>query len=156
MTDTDRMPSDVVEARLNHLIDRARRGALLPEEADRFTTELRNLVRRLEDEEDERAHDNVALHAIARQRDEADARITELDKQREQAEDLLRVAHETSNRSEAERARAAAERDQHAATIARVRAWADTDLSYPDRPVLLWVIDHPAQPAEDQQSEGAA
>ncbi|MFG2677004.1 hypothetical protein [Streptomyces sp. NPDC048445] len=49
---TECLPSDVVEARLNHLIDRARRGALLPEEADRFTTELRDLVRRLEDTED--------------------------------------------------------------------------------------------------------
>lgn len=52
MTGQPRLPSDVVEARLNHLIDRARRGALLPEEADQFTTELRDLVRRLEDEED--------------------------------------------------------------------------------------------------------
>lgn len=51
-TMSERLPTDVVEARLNHLIDRARRGALLPEEADRFTTELRDLVRRLEDEED--------------------------------------------------------------------------------------------------------
>ena len=52
MTEQPRLPSDVVEARLNHLIDRARRGALLPEEADQFTTELRDLVRRLENEED--------------------------------------------------------------------------------------------------------
>ncbi|NUS76685.1 MAG: hypothetical protein HOV70_10860 [Streptomyces sp.] len=48
------LPTDVVEARLNHLIDRARRGRLLHEEADRFTTELRDLVRRMEDTEDER------------------------------------------------------------------------------------------------------
>ncbi|MEV0917874.1 hypothetical protein AB0I93_26900 [Streptomyces sp. NPDC049967] len=58
---TERLPSDVVEARLNHLIDRARRGALLPEEADRFTTELRDLVRRLEDTKDER---DAALKAV--------------------------------------------------------------------------------------------
>lgn len=50
---TDRIPSDVAEARLNHLIDRARRGALLPAEADQFTTGLRDLVRRLEDTEDD-------------------------------------------------------------------------------------------------------
>jgi hypothetical protein len=48
---TDRIASDVAEARLNHLIDRARRGALLPAEADQFTTGLRDLVRRLEDTE---------------------------------------------------------------------------------------------------------
>ncbi|MFD8407199.1 hypothetical protein ACFV1G_21240 [Streptomyces anulatus] len=53
-TQPERLPTDVVEARLNHLIDRARRGRLLHEEADRFTTELRNLVRRMEDTEDER------------------------------------------------------------------------------------------------------
>ncbi|MFD5875671.1 hypothetical protein [Streptomyces sp. NPDC060322] len=58
---TERLPTDVVEARLNHLIDRARRGALLPDEADRFTTELRDLVRRLEDTEDER---DAALKAV--------------------------------------------------------------------------------------------
>lgn len=50
----ERLPTDVVEARLNHLIDRARRNRLLHEEADRFTTELRDLVRRMEDTEDER------------------------------------------------------------------------------------------------------
>lgn len=50
---SERLPTDVVEARLNHLIDRARRGALLPDEADRFMTELRDLVRRLEDAEDD-------------------------------------------------------------------------------------------------------
>ena len=38
MTEQPRLPSDVVEARLNHLIDRARRGALLPEEADQLAT----------------------------------------------------------------------------------------------------------------------
>ncbi|MEV5261769.1 hypothetical protein AB0L02_27480 [Streptomyces anulatus] len=53
-TQPERLPTDVVEARLNHLIDRARRGRLLHEEADRFTTELRDLVRRMEDTEDER------------------------------------------------------------------------------------------------------
>ncbi|MFJ4916085.1 hypothetical protein [Streptomyces sp. NPDC088726] len=111
---TERLPSDVVEARLNHLIDRARRGNLLPAEADRFTTELRDLVRRLEDTEDERAHDNVALRAIARQRDEAGT-------QRDQAEDLLRVAHETSNRSEAERARAVTRAERAEAAIEGVR-----------------------------------
>lgn len=55
-TQPERLPTDVVEARLNHLIDRARRGRLLHEEADRFTTELRDLVRRLEDEEDATRH----------------------------------------------------------------------------------------------------
>jgi hypothetical protein len=50
---TTRIASDVAEARLNHLIDRARRGALLPAEADQFTTGLRDLVRRLEDTEDD-------------------------------------------------------------------------------------------------------
>lgn len=53
-TQPERLPTDVVEARLNHLIDRARRNRLLHEEADRFTTELRDLVRRMEDTEDER------------------------------------------------------------------------------------------------------
>jgi hypothetical protein len=50
---TDRIASDIAEVRLNHLIDRARRGALLPAEADQFTTGLRDLVRRLEDTEDD-------------------------------------------------------------------------------------------------------
>ncbi|WP_097964999.1 hypothetical protein [Streptomyces sp. or20] len=54
MTTQPELPTDIVEARLNHLIDRARRGRLLHEEADRFTTELRDLVRRMEDTEDER------------------------------------------------------------------------------------------------------
>ncbi|MFI1524959.1 hypothetical protein [Streptomyces griseus] len=65
-TQPERLPTDVVEARLNHLIDRARRGRLLHEEADRFTTELRDLVRRMEDTEDERdrlAADNARLTA---------------------------------------------------------------------------------------------
>lgn len=39
-----------------------------------------------------------------------------------QAEDLLRIAHETSNRSEAERARAEAERDALKAAIERAKA----------------------------------
>lgn len=51
---SDRLPTDVAEARLQHLIDRARRGALLPAEADQLMTGLRDLVRRLEDTEDER------------------------------------------------------------------------------------------------------
>lgn len=59
------LPTDVVEARLNHLIDRARRNRLLPDEADRFTTELRDLVRRMEDTEDDR--------------DRAEARVRELE-----------------------------------------------------------------------------
>jgi len=63
MTEQPRLPSDVVEARLNHLIDRSRRGALLPEEADRFTTELRDLVRRLENTEDEVAHVKLLVAA---------------------------------------------------------------------------------------------
>ncbi|MEU1434000.1 hypothetical protein ABZ438_07865 [Streptomyces sp. NPDC005786] len=77
---SDRLPTDVVEARLNHLIDRARRGALLPEEADRFTTELRDLVRRLEDTEDARdaARDRLDHHERSllpdlRRRQESDA-----------------------------------------------------------------------------------
>ncbi|MBQ1118549.1 hypothetical protein [Streptomyces sp. C3-3] len=65
MTTQPELPTDIVEARLNHLIDRARRGRLLHEEADRFTTELRDLVRRMEDTEDER--------------DRAEARVRELE-----------------------------------------------------------------------------
>ncbi|MGH3585825.1 MAG: hypothetical protein ACRDQ0_05840, partial [Pseudonocardia sp.] len=97
---TERLPTDVVEARLNHLIDRARRGALLPEEADRFTTELRDLVRRLEDTEDERdgyrdraEGAEAARDRLLRSRDRqaaraktAAARVTELETAIEQAE----------------------------------------------------------------------
>ncbi|WP_327329863.1 hypothetical protein OG265_26955 [Streptomyces sp. NBC_01208] len=70
MTEQHHLPSDVVEARLNHLIDRARRNRLLPEEADRFTTELRDLVRRLEDTEDDRDRANAALrHMLGQHRE---------------------------------------------------------------------------------------
>lgn len=52
-----------------------------------------------------------------------------------QAEELLRIAHETSNKSEAERARTAAELEQAQAAIKRVRTllagrWGTVD---PDR-----------------------
>ncbi|MEU0102414.1 hypothetical protein [Streptomyces sp. NPDC006267] len=198
------LPTDVVEARLNHLTDRSRRGALLPEEADQFAAHLRDLVRRLEDEEDtsrrllaqrqeiaaerhawEQRGDRAERVARSAARDAetaltarltAEARVRELEaevarlhegeelrpdertiptpaqwlwlwnratptkrleiaaaviddaarasrcfvgdhegaiahyrRRAEQAEDLLRVAHETSNQSEAERARATAE-----------------------------------------------
>ncbi|THA29221.1 hypothetical protein E6R18_25280 [Streptomyces sp. A1277] len=83
---TERVSSDVVEARLHHLADRARRGALLPEEG--------------------------ALLADA---------VAELALYADQTADLLRVAHETSNKSEAERARAATRAEQAEAAIARVR-----------------------------------
>ena len=80
MTEQPRLPSDVVEARLNHLIDRARRCALLPEEADRFTTELRDLVRRLEDTEDDRDRANAALrHMLGQHRECGINRITALE-----------------------------------------------------------------------------
>lgn len=65
---------------LLHLADRARRGALLPDEGTLL----------------------------------ADG-VVDLAKHADQIEDLLRIAHETSNKSEAERARAAA-------TVASVRA----------------------------------
>ncbi|POG47119.1 hypothetical protein BV881_12325 [Streptomyces sp. ZL-24] len=87
-TQPDRLPTDVVEARLNHLIDRARRGALLPDEADRFTTELRDLVRRLEDEEDTSRRLLVQRQEMAAERyawqergDRAEARVRELEAQ---------------------------------------------------------------------------
>lgn len=67
---------------------------------------------------------------------EREARIRELEKQHQ----ALKRAHVALADQ--------AGKDQ--ATIARVRAWADNDLSYPDRPELLWVINHPAQPTADQ------
>ncbi|MEU2799030.1 hypothetical protein [Streptomyces sp. NPDC007117] len=80
------LPTDVVEARLNHLIDRARRNRLLHEEADRFTTELRDLVRRLEDEEDASRRLLVQRQEMAAERwawqergDRAEARVRELE-----------------------------------------------------------------------------
>ncbi|MCX4622818.1 hypothetical protein ACF09G_12985 [Streptomyces albogriseolus] len=57
--------------------------------------------------------------------DELDALYAELAQVRqhaEQAEDLLRVAHETSNRSEAERARAVERAERAEATLAEARA----------------------------------
>ncbi|MDP9953112.1 MULTISPECIES: hypothetical protein [Streptomyces] len=81
-----RLPTDVIEARLNHLIDRARRHRLLEEEADRFTTELRDLVRRLEDEEDASRRLLVQRQEMAAERwawqergDRAQARVRELE-----------------------------------------------------------------------------
>ncbi|MFJ6487059.1 hypothetical protein [Streptomyces californicus] len=85
-TQPDRLPTDVIEARLNHLIDRARRHRLLDEEADRFTTELRDLVRRLEDEEDASRRLLVQRQEMAAERwawqergDRAQARVRELE-----------------------------------------------------------------------------
>ncbi|MFF6904546.1 hypothetical protein ACFY9Q_01220 [Streptomyces sp. NPDC012389] len=85
-TQPGRLPTDDVEARLNHLIDRARRGRLLHEEADRFTTELRDLVRRLEDEEDASHRLFVQRQEMAAERyawqergDRAEARVRDLE-----------------------------------------------------------------------------
>lgn len=47
----------------------------------------------------------AARDRLFRSRDRQAARAADLKKRADQAEDLLRVAHETSNRSEAERAR---------------------------------------------------
>ena len=88
------------QPRLHHLLDRLRHGVLLEAEAE----QLARLVGELERErdtlqavcesnkrayvgavksaqtaEDERALDNVAMRAVARQRDEADARVTALE-----------------------------------------------------------------------------
>ncbi|MFH9765135.1 hypothetical protein ACH4N4_30620 [Streptomyces microflavus] len=112
-TQPERLPTDVVEARLNHLIDRARRNRLLHEEADRFTTELRDLVRRMEDTEDERdrlateakilrarvndqnAAADVAVSAVrlmneaGAQRDRAEARVRELEAEVHRYEEVV-------------------------------------------------------------------
>jgi hypothetical protein len=50
------------------------------------------------------------------------AALTEQTKRAEQAEELLRIAHDTSNRSEAERARAARQRDEAIAALTRYAA----------------------------------
>ncbi|MGW7398055.1 hypothetical protein ACWGH7_16340 [Streptomyces cyaneofuscatus] len=83
---TQPLPTDVVEARLNHLIDRARRSTLLPEEADQFTAHLRDLVRRLENEEDDTRHLLTQRQEMAAERyawqergDRAEARVRELE-----------------------------------------------------------------------------
>ncbi|MBT2429420.1 hypothetical protein J7F02_28340 [Streptomyces sp. ISL-112] len=80
-----RLPTDVIEARLNHLIDRARRNRLLTEEADRFTAHLRDLVRRLEDEEDssrrlltQRQEMAAERYAWQERGDQAEARVRAL------------------------------------------------------------------------------
>jgi hypothetical protein len=106
---------------LRVLVDRAVRGVLsLPGEGEA-------LRRRTEQMIAGRATWKAKAEEIERDRDEWQSRA-------EQAEDLLRVAHETSNRSEAERARTAAEleaadriraeaqrdRDQHAAVLREV------------------------------------
>lgn len=72
------------------------------------------------------------LHAEV---DRLGAELTDYEERVHQLEDLLRIAHETSNKSEAERARTAAELEQAQATIKRVRTllagrWGTVD---PDR-----------------------
>lgn len=91
------------------------------EHATKQAAELRV---RLEDAE-------TGITAAIRQRKEQEDRALRAEKRADQAEELLRIAHDTSNRSEAERARAVqraeqaeAERDtarQHAAAIAAQR-----------------------------------
>jgi hypothetical protein len=51
--------------------------------------------------------------------------LSDADIRASQANDLLRIANETSNRSEAERASAARRADRAAAALARVRTLAD-------------------------------
>ncbi|MFD9764744.1 hypothetical protein ACFWXI_14575 [[Kitasatospora] papulosa] len=64
------MTTQPEQDRLHHLLDRARRGVILPAEGEALAT-----------------------------------LVAELEKRARQTEELLSIAHETSNRSEAERAR---------------------------------------------------
>ncbi|MEV2259172.1 hypothetical protein AB0J13_10990 [Streptomyces anulatus] len=125
----ERLPTDIVEARLNHLIDRARRGRLLHEEADRFTTELRDLVRRMEGTEDERdrvanevkilrarvndqnAAADVAVSAVrlmneaGAQRDRAEARVRELEAENTRYEEVVGELNEANTGLQRDNAR---------------------------------------------------
>ncbi|MGW3428915.1 hypothetical protein ACWDHW_13305 [Streptomyces melanosporofaciens] len=71
-------------------------------------------------------HAAVGVLAVRdRRMEQLAAEVEELRARAEQAEDLLRVAHDTSNRSEAERAAAVERAAQAGAAIARVRDLAD-------------------------------
>ncbi|MFD7996864.1 hypothetical protein [Streptomyces mexicanus] len=104
---TDRRDSLLV------LLSRARRGVLTPDEAAQLQQHVETELRA-----GDRAREKAG--------DLAEACKTER-RRADQVEELLRVAHETSNRSEAERARAdriraeaQRDRDQHAAVLAEV------------------------------------
>ncbi|MGO1025643.1 hypothetical protein ACTOXX_34270 [Streptomyces rubiginosohelvolus] len=144
------LPTDVVEARLNHLIDRARRNRLLHEEADRFTTELRDLVRRMEDTEDER--DRLATEAkILR------ARVNDQNAAADVAVSAVRLMNEAGaqrDRAEARVRELEAENARYEATLARVRQAVDAGPVGSCCAHLIRAALNP--PAAPGHSEGAA
>ncbi|MFI1472067.1 hypothetical protein [Streptomyces wuyuanensis] len=74
----------------------------------------------------------------------ATVRAAEAEQRAAQAEALARVAHETSNRSETERARAVERAEQAEAAIERVEA-ATHDLRHKDAMRILAAIDEPKE-----------
>ncbi|MFJ8923897.1 hypothetical protein ACIREK_31020 [Streptomyces sp. NPDC102415] len=70
------------QPRLHHLLDRMRRGVLLPEEADQLATAVTMLLARVADQD---GAAGVAVSAVrlmneaGAQRDAAEARVTELE-----------------------------------------------------------------------------
>lgn len=76
------------------------------------------------------------------------AKVADLEQRIQQAEELLRIAHETSNRSEAERARAVRRAEQLAAAVLRIHTLAD------EHPVAIPT--HLVDEALDQPAAGTA
>jgi hypothetical protein len=154
MTDTTRHR----RALLGVLLDRLERGVLLPAEV----LLLRPLVTAEQAAADARpatritVHDDATSAAVRPLLDDLDT----LRVRAEQAEDLLRIAHETSNRSESEREHAAQRAEQAEAAVARVRGYARTltaephpihDHECPDdvRAAILSALDGPSPASDD-------
>lgn len=110
---------------LRNLADRVERhGGLTPDEATRLRDGIDALVTRTEKAELKAEAMTAAMQSTA-----TDAlkhrgchmKLMAQCTRAEQAEDLLRVAHETSNRSESERAQAVQRAEQAEATLAAFR-----------------------------------